>query len=225
MKKEERKNGQRGSVVVEATISLTFFMFFIYALLSVSQIAYAQERVAVAADVTAKEIAEYSNVYFLSGADQYFTGKGGKSSEIANKIADNDITKFLEEIASSLGGTFVGDIANTAAGALKSFQGDSLATLFENIVSEKIGEKLLESNLKTTNGDVEAFKKRYHIEGDFDLHSSAMFGQGDAGTSGNTDVFLVVDYQIKLPILELFHIELNFNMRHCSYTHAWAETK
>ena len=46
----QNQQGQRGAIVMEASLALPFFMFAIYTLLSVIQISYTQARVAVALD-------------------------------------------------------------------------------------------------------------------------------------------------------------------------------
>ncbi len=67
---EERKlknSNEKGLVTIEATLSLTFFMFFIVTILSVLNIIIAQVKIGIAIDATAKEISHYSYLYSLTG--------------------------------------------------------------------------------------------------------------------------------------------------------------
>lgn len=89
---------EHGAIIMEATIALTTFMFAMYMLLSVIQMAYTQERIAVTLDATTKEMAEYAHVCFASEGDAIFTGTGGKSSSVANEISE-----VLTTIGSKLG--------------------------------------------------------------------------------------------------------------------------
>lgn len=54
-----RETKERGAVVVEAVISMTAFMFAILIILSITDIAYTQSKMAVALNSAAKEISQY----------------------------------------------------------------------------------------------------------------------------------------------------------------------
>ncbi|MEG2428807.1 MAG: hypothetical protein RSA99_00310, partial [Oscillospiraceae bacterium] len=61
---------ERGSVTVEATISLTAFMFAIITILTMINISTVQAKMSVAINTTAKEISQYSYLYGLTGFNQ-----------------------------------------------------------------------------------------------------------------------------------------------------------
>lgn len=69
LKKEE------GAIVIEATISLTTFMFLIFTILSIVNIVTLQAKIGIALNLTAKEISQYSYLYSM-------TGINGKQEEI-----------------------------------------------------------------------------------------------------------------------------------------------
>lgn len=74
---------EQGAIVVEATISLTAFMFLIVTILTVINICYAQAKIGVAVNTTAKKISEYSYLYNLTGlrekqGDLYSEGEDAK---------------------------------------------------------------------------------------------------------------------------------------------------
>lgn len=76
---------EQGAIVVEATISLTAFMFLIVTILTVINICYAQAKIGVAVNTTAKEISEYSYLYNLTGlrekqGDLYSEGEDAKKT-------------------------------------------------------------------------------------------------------------------------------------------------
>lgn len=65
MKKEEK-----GSVVIEATLSLTTFMFIIITILSLVNICVAQAKIGIALNQSAEELSQFLYIYGLSGLNQ-----------------------------------------------------------------------------------------------------------------------------------------------------------
>lgn len=107
------KRNERGAIVVEATISLSVFMFAIVTILSVVNICFAQAKIGVAVNQTAKEISQYSYLYSLTGLNQkqadLYSGSEGARENINNTL-DGVVTLF--DSAKSLGGTASGLISN-----------------------------------------------------------------------------------------------------------------
>jgi hypothetical protein len=62
---QEKK--ERGAIVMEASIALTAFMFLILTLLQIVNIYYIQGRVGVALNAAAKDLSQYSFLYFKLG--------------------------------------------------------------------------------------------------------------------------------------------------------------
>lgn len=65
-----RKNRERGAIVVEATISLTAFVFVLFTILSLVNICYIQAKMAMALNSATKEISQYSYLYYKLGIDE-----------------------------------------------------------------------------------------------------------------------------------------------------------
>lgn len=59
---------EKGAVAIEATLSLTFFMFLIVTLLSIVNLCIAQAKIGIALNQTAKEISQY--IYSLTGFNE-----------------------------------------------------------------------------------------------------------------------------------------------------------
>ena len=51
-------SNEHGAIIIEATVSLSIFMFAIYIVLSIVQICYTQERIAVALNSATKQMAQ-----------------------------------------------------------------------------------------------------------------------------------------------------------------------
>jgi len=82
-----------GSVTIEATISLTAFMFAIITILTTANICLVQSKMATAINLTAKEISEYTYFYSLTGLNES-NANLSKSAEGTK----NDVTKTVENV-------------------------------------------------------------------------------------------------------------------------------
>lgn len=206
------QKGQRGAVIMEASLALPFFMFAIYTLLSVIQMAYAQTRMAVALDSATKQIAEYTHIYFALGLDQDLTGQGGASSKLANEVA-----AFLEDLGQEAG-NINSELGEYVQGAGTAMAGDNLVALIQDGVGSGIVYQIMDSNLADGDyADAEAFKRRNHIK-NIDMTGSKFLEAGE-GSSGR-DIFMRVDYDIE--VVRLLNIDFTFHLSHCAYAQAWA---
>ncbi len=61
---KNRGERQRGAIVIEATLSLTAFVFLMFTILSIVDICYVQSKIGVALDSAAKEISQYMYLYY-----------------------------------------------------------------------------------------------------------------------------------------------------------------
>lgn len=97
---------ESGSVTVEATISLSAFMFAIVTLLTIINICIVQARISYTINTTAKEISQYSYLYALTGlnASQSELESAGKEDTLPLDNVFNDINAMYNEIE-NLGST------------------------------------------------------------------------------------------------------------------------
>ena len=65
-----RKDNERGAIVVEATLSLTAFVFAIFTILTLVNVYYIQAKMSVALNAATKEISQYSYLYYKLGLNQ-----------------------------------------------------------------------------------------------------------------------------------------------------------
>lgn len=89
-----RKDSESGAIVVEATISLTAFVFAIFTILSVVNICYIQARISSALDSAAKEIAQYSYLYFKMGLDKK-EAELNKGTEEARETTEDTVDQTV----------------------------------------------------------------------------------------------------------------------------------
>lgn len=89
----DRLKKENGSVTVEATISLSAFMFAIVTMLTIVNICIVQAKISYAIDTTAREISQYSYLYSLTGLNE-------REKEIseAGKAQTQDISSILSDV-------------------------------------------------------------------------------------------------------------------------------
>ena len=97
---------EKGSVTIEATISLTAFMFLIITLLTIVNICIVQARLAYAIHATAKEISQYSYLYSLTGINdsqsKLYKAAKEQVKPIDKIISDvNDVYSEIESLGST----------------------------------------------------------------------------------------------------------------------------
>lgn len=109
---------ESGSVTVEATISLSAFMFAIVTILTIINICIVQARVSYAINTTAKEISQYSYLYALTGLNDSQAGleEAGQTDTLPLDNVFNDINTMYNEIE-NLGdsGLSTGDVDDISA--------------------------------------------------------------------------------------------------------------
>lgn len=203
---------QDGAIIVEASLALPFFIFTMYTVLMIAQIAYTQARIAVALDSATKQMAEYVNVYFVAGLDDVFTGQGGMSSDLANEVGS-----FLQELGDQVG-TVSSELGQYVSDTGQSLSGDSLTALIQDGIGMAVAEQMMRNNLRdgpTDNAD--AFLKRNHVIS-LDMLGSKFLEAG-ADSTGK-DIFMRVNYEIE--VVRLLGLEYSFHLSHCAYAQAWA---
>lgn len=92
-----QKDNEKGSVSIEAAISLTAFLFFFIMIYSILTICRAQARIQVAINNTANEISQYSYVYGLSGLGESlakFQEEASKDEEEIDNVIGSTIQVF-----------------------------------------------------------------------------------------------------------------------------------
>lgn len=99
---------EKGAIVVEATLSLTFFIFAMLMILSIANICLAQSKIGTALNSAAIEISEYSYLYGL-------TGLNDKHKELAHKGAEAD--EKIGNVASGVAELYgsISEIANVGS--------------------------------------------------------------------------------------------------------------
>ncbi len=119
---------ESGSVTVEATISLSAFMFAIVTILTIVNICVVQAKISIAINATAKELSHYSYLYSLTGLPegQAKLAKAGKETESDINGVLSDVNTVFTEIQNI--GKAERDEAEDITGMLSGIKGS-----FDNI--------------------------------------------------------------------------------------------
>lgn len=210
-----RKDSQAGAIIVEATISLTIFMFAMFTMLSLIQVAYTQSRMSVALCEATKEVAQLSHIYFATGLDESFSGTGGKSSATIN-----DVAEFITGLGGNVGefNDELGDIITNGGNAL---QGDSISDYLKSAAGEAMVLSLMKKNLVTgTSQSAEDFLAKNRVT-DLSLAESAFLEGGRISSGGSgRDIFMRVVYTVQ--VIHFFDLDIgSFQLSSWAYTTAW----
>lgn len=215
MHKNKKQKRERGAIIVEATISLTTFIFAMFTLYSLVNICYVQSKMAVAVNVAAKEMSQYAYLYSKIGLDKYMSGSGGKSSEALEeglgvffKELGNDTESISEDLSSML--TNVGEVAS----------GDSGAEYIKNGTGMALAKALVQKNLVAYEGDTAAA---------FLLRNNVVDGLGGLNfvytsflsNKDQDEIDIVVTYDVR--VIELLGIEYDFTFVQRAQTKAWCD--
>lgn len=93
---------EKGAIVVEATLSLTFFVFAMLMILSITNICLAQSKIGTALNSAAIEISEYSYLYKLTGLNdkqKELAERGEQANQQMGNVADG-----VSQLYSSISG-------------------------------------------------------------------------------------------------------------------------
>ena len=202
-----KESNETGAIIVEASIVLPIFMFMMFILLQISQIAMAQAKIGTTLDRTAKEMAQYAHIYYVSGLASMASGTGGTSSQIADELGG-----FIQKVGELTGSDEIGEFGEALAG-------DSIMDLLKNKLGAASVRELFKKNISSssdpTEADMTLIEQKYHI-----VPGSMSFGDSKIMEKGSKDLFLQIDYDIQ--VVRLLSLDVKFHMRHVSYAKAWA---
>lgn len=139
--RKDSRDNENGAIVIEATISLTAFIFAIYTILSIVNICYIQARINVALNAAAKDISQYSYLYYALSLDELQKDWYEETSD-QNALA----RETIDNMAGLVG---VLETANDTGKDL--LEGEATSSQFTD----------LQGQLETCGGDIKTLVKNY----------------------------------------------------------------
>lgn len=234
---------EKGAVAIEATLSLTFFMFLIVTLLSIVNLCIAQAKIGIALNQTAKEISQYTYIYSLTGfneiqkdmnasvADQRQDIENVEQSVVDSlnglkKLGNNEAS--FDETFNTIGNTYeeIEQVAEKIAGAedktawvtsIIKICGNEGYEALKGVLGGALAKGLIQKHLVSKEGD-DCDRYLRHLGVVDGLHglnlmNSAIF------VNGTDDIMLICKY--KISVVKLFNKEYSFSFVQTAYTKAW----
>lgn len=242
------KKKESGAVVIEATISLTVFIFMMFTILMMVDICYVQAKIGTSLDSAAKEISQYAYLYYKTNLDETQAKAAGNAASSKDTVKNtlsgvNEFINSMSEAGSSASsGDFNGmmDSINSGTQSVNSIitmygkeledpktfimgmaglVGSEGAEMAKNeLFGKLLGRSLMKKNLVVSSGD----------NADNFLKRFNVVGGLDGldfqYTSlmayGETNVIrLVVTYEVK--VIQFLNIDFKFKFTQTAKTHAW----
>lgn len=174
----------QGVITVEATLTLTAFMFFFMMLYDLLTVCITQAKIAEALNNTAKEFSQYSYIIGVTGLDksvgQFQENANTKKEDVNNTISN---IASLYEATQNVGKDMKGAVVNTDTSDLSSIAA-SVQTMYDSVKSNADQSKEQIDNLKETVSTIAEDPKKF------------IFGIGQLIMSEGLEIFksqLIVD--------------------------------
>lgn len=244
-----RKSSERGAVIVEATLSLTTFIFAIFTLLSIVNICYIQARINTALNSAAKEISQYTYFYYKFGLDklQGIWSEGLDDESALAKDTINGVGTLVDSLSDAKSSIDTGDFEGLQSAINSGYTNtESLVTQYADRLADDpkglivgMGQMLLNEGIDDLKSKImcevlgKAFIKKNLKASPTDDPDNFLkrykVVDGMAGLDFEYSVFLkdgtsnliqlVVTYDVR--VLQLLNIDFDFTFRHCVKTTAW----
>lgn len=244
-----RKSSERGAVIVEATISLTTFIFAIFTILSIVNICYIQARVNTALNSAAKEISQYTYFYYKFGLDklQAVWSEGLDDESALAKDTINGVGTLVDSLSDAKSSIDTGDFEGLYEAIDSGYTNtESLVTQYADRLADDpkglivgMGQMMINEGMDQLKSKImcevlgKAFIKKnlkaYPEDDPNDFLNRYKVVGGMSGLDFEYSVFLkdgtsnliqlVVTYDVR--VLQLLNIDFDFTFRHCVKTTAW----
>lgn len=219
---QDDKNRQSGAIIVEATLSLTTFMFTIVMILFVTHICYAQAKIGTVIDGVAKDLSQVSYIYSL-------TGLADKHSQLSSDAAQatqglDDVVANLTDVTSTLGNlkevgsSLLND--SEMQNSMLSLLANEGVNKLESILTATLAKQLAKERLSGVDSDCEAVLKNLGIENTRGTYLDSIdFSDSVFCVNGSAEIKVVARYSVKL--IQLLNIDITFDIVQCAATKAW----
>lgn len=209
---------ENGAIVVEATISLSVFMFAIVTILTIINICLVQARIGVAINLAAKDISQYTYIYALTGLNE-------KQKELASNsnkavITVDDALGEMDNMFDAVRGISTlfqeGMHDEELRSSMKSLVLNEIA---EGVKSQAAGlavKALVKDRLSTQEKDCDSFLKRMGIQEGLD---GIRFSDSVVCLNGTDEIKIIAKY--KVHVIRLLGNDIDIQFMQCAATKAW----
>ncbi len=241
--KKNKVRKEDGAMVIEASLSLTLFMFVIVMILSFVNVCIAQAKIGMALNQTAKEISQYTYIYSLTGFNEIQAEMNAGTAEVKE-----DVMKAEDAVFSSLNGviglangdTSTDEVIETVSSSIEDMEnlavkiassgdrkawvmsvlkicGNETYEALKGLLGGALTKGLMQKHLFSISGaNSDMYLRQLGVvEGMKGLNTfhSALF------VNGTDDIQLICKYQIK--VVELLNHEFTFSIVQTAHTKVW----
>lgn len=243
-----RKDNERGAIVVEATLSLTAFVFTIFTILTLVNVFFIQAKMSVALNAASKEISQYSYLYYALGINEYDANlsEGTEDSKLTAEQTIDGVGTLLDSFSGAQNSINTGDFDQLVASIESGVTSvDSLVTMYADKLADdpkgfilgmgKMAASELKEEVKVILGQVLAKtfmqKNLMAYQGDdpdaflkryrvVDGMAGLDFDYTSLMAYGTSNqIQLCVTYDVS--VIKLLNIDFTFTFRQVSKTNAW----
>lgn len=242
-RKNHKLTEEKGAVVIEATLSVTFFMFVIVLMLNFVNICIAQAKIGIALNQTAKEISQYTYFYSLTGLNEVQATLNEETEAVKSDVTKAEDAVF--ETINSVVGMAKGVNEPSEVFVTVENSMEKMEEVATNIANAKDKKAWVMSILKICgNEGYEALKgllggaltkglMQKHLCPEDEVNADAYLRKlgvtdGKKGLNtynsalflnGTDDIQLICKY--KLEIIKLLNNEYSFSIVQTAHTKAW----
>lgn len=213
-----KQTKERGAVVIEATLSLTLFMFAMLTVYTMYHVCLAQARIGAALNATAKEISQYSYVYSLTSLNQKQANLAANGG-VAKTTLGSDLSEVDSIYEAFMGLASSGSTILSNSDNAESFLYYTLDYGIDTAKAAIAGELARGMMRKHFGSDPDKFLRGLGVVGGT---GGLSFIKSRIFESGTKDDILL-DVRYKVVIIKLLNIDLTMNFELCAKTKAWME--
>ncbi|WP_294899821.1 hypothetical protein [uncultured Eubacterium sp.] len=213
-----KKKNQDGAVVIEATLSLSAFMFLIVTILSITNICLVQAKMGTMVHGIAKQVSNYTYLYSMTGLDdkEKDLSSGADQARTSLEKITDDSKSVYERIE---------EIGNVAFD--REFWNSFVKLILEQGINEskgllldKICKDIAEDRLVSSGQDADSYLHRLGIENGI---RGIDFSKSEFMPGGSSDITIVASYRVH--VLKLLGVDFEFKFEQCAKTKAWIPAK
>lgn len=213
-----KKKNQDGAVVIEATLSLSAFMFLIVTILSITNICLVQAKVGTMVHGIAKQVSNYTYLYSMTGLDDKEKNLSSGADQARQSLEEiTDDSKSVYERIEKIGNVaFDKKFWNSFANLILE-QGINES---KGLLLDKLCKDIAKDRLVSSGQDADSYLHRLGIENGV---NGIDFSKSEFMPGGSSDIKIVASYRIHM--LKLLGVDLEFQFEQCAKTKAWIPAK
>lgn len=218
-----RGTDERGAIIIEATLSLSIFLFAIVSLLMIINLCVAQARIGMTINGVAEDISKFSYIYEMTGlrdnqAKQFESSQEAETavldlSEAIKTLNFSDMASELNKMASSetILDSFWDMLKNRGTNYVSSL---AMSKVCKEVAKDRLAFSYSGDGDSEANAD--AYLKQLGVKNGL---SGLDFSESVFCPNGQDDIVVVVNYEVEAG--KLLGIDFSYHFTQCAATKTW----